>query len=521
MSLATEHPGSFWREDGPAAVVVFLIAVPLCLGIALASGAPLYSGIIAGVVGGLVAGALSGSSLMVSGPAAGLTAIVATGIQQAGSFEAFLAAVVLAGLLQVVMGALRFGIASYYVPTAVIRGMVVAIGVILILKQIPHALGYDVDAMGDETFLQANAENTFSAIWHALRAPERGALIISALSLVVLVAWRRTALRQLRYFPAPLAVVLLGIGLNALFAAVAPGLTLGPTHLVNLPVLGAGEHYLTQIALPDFGAVWRGDTWRLAALLAVVASLESLLSLEATDRLDPYKREVSGNRELVAQGTANVASGLLGGLPIAGVVVRSAANVEAGAISRRSAIGHGVLLLVATLAAPRLLNLVPLAAIAAILLHLGLSLASPRAAREEWALGRTHAVPFTFTVLGIVLTDLLIGILIGLAVGVYYILQDHLKSAPFTEVSPPGAVLRRLRLHDNLNFLHRGAFITMLQEVPDGSRLEIDGRGTVRIDSDVLEVLRNFQETARLRDIDYRLVGIPGVAATTSVGRSE
>ena len=511
MSLATEHPGSFWREDGPAAIVIFLIAVPLCLGIALAAGAPLYSGIIAGVIGALVAGALSGSSLMISGPAAGLTAIVATGITQAGSFEAFLAAVVLAGVLQVGMGALRFGFVSYYVPTAVIRGMIVAIGIILILKQIPHALGYDADAMGDESFVQANAENSFTAIWHALGAPELGAIVISALSLVILVMWRRMPLRQFRYFPAALAVVLLGIGLNALFAAVSPGLHLESSHLVNLPIPGAGENYLTQIALPDFGAMLRADTWRLAALLAVVASLESLLSLEATDRLDPYKREVSGDRELLAQGTANLASGLLGGLPIAGVVVRSAANVEAGAVTRRSAIAHGVLLLVAALAAPRLLNLIPLAAIAAILLHLGLSLASPRAAREEWALGRTHAVPFTCTVLGIVLTDLLIGILIGLAVGVFYILQDHLKSAPFTEVSPAGAVLRRLRLHDNLNFLHRGAFIAMLQEVPAGSRLEIDGRGTVRIDPDVLEVLLNFRETARLRDIDYRLVGIPGI----------
>lgn len=503
-------PTSPWRDDAPAAIVVFLIAVPLCLGIALAAGAPLYSGIIAGVVGALVAGSLSGSSLMISGPAAGLTAIVATGIAQAGSFEAFLTAVVLAGLIQLALGWLRAGFVGYYAPSAVIRGMVTAIGMILILKQIPHILGYDADAMGDETFLQANAENTFSAIWAAVRHPELGAIVIGAVSLLLLVLWRRTPLRNLRFLPGALVVVLVGIGLNAAFATFAPQLVLGPSHLVNLPVLGAGESYLAQIALPDFSALLSAGTWRLALLIAVVASLESLLSLEATDRLDRYKREVSADRELLAQGAANVASGLFGGLPIAGVVVRSAANVEAGALSRRSAILHGVLLLVAALAAPRLLNLIPLAAIAAILLHLGLSLASAKVAREEWALGRSHAIPFAGTVLAIVFTDLLIGLLIGLALGVYFILRDHLKSPPYTEVSPAGAVLRRLRLHDNVNFLHRGAMVEMLQQVKEGSRLEIDGRGTRRIDADVLEVILNFRETARLGRIDYRLVGIPG-----------
>ncbi len=506
--LPLPPPRATWREDVPAAIVIFLIAVPLCLGIALASGAPLMSGIIAGVVGGLVAGALSGSSLMVSGPAAGLAAVVAGGIGDVGTFEAFLTAVVLAGLLQLLLGALRTGFIAYYFPTAVIRGMTAAIGVILILKQIPHALGYDVDAMGDEAFLQANAENTFSAVLHALRAFEPGAVVISLVSLGLLVLWRRTRLRDLRWLPAPLVVVLVGIALNALFPAVAPAYVLEASHLVSLPVLAGSSTFLSEIHLPDFTALARPATWQLAAILAIVASLETLLSLEATDRLDPTKREVSTDRELLAQGTANVASGLLGGLPIAGVVVRSAANVEAGALSRRSAMLHGALLLMAVLAAPRLLNLIPLAAIAAILIHLGLGLANVRVAREEWALGRSHAIPFAVTVAAIVLTDLLVGILIGLTVGVFFILRDHLKSPPFTEVSPKGAVLRRLQLHDNVNFLHRAAVVTELQSVRDGSRLEIDGRATRRIDADVLEVLLNFRETARARSIDYRLVGI-------------
>jgi carbonic anhydrase len=509
VSLARLHPGSHWKSDGPAAVVIFLIAVPLCLGIALASGAPLMSGIVAGVMGGLVAGTLSGSSLMISGPAAGLTVIVASGIQQAGSFEAFLTAVVLAGVIQVALGGIRAGFFGYYVPTAVIRGMVAAIGLILILKQIPHALGYDADAMGDEAFRQANSENTFSAILHALREPMWGAIIIAGISLALLVVWRRTALRKVRYLPAPLVVVVVGIIINALFAQFAPHLALSASHLVNLPSFISGESFFSQLALPDFGVLFSRTTWQLAALLAVVASLESLLSLEATDRLDPYKREVSADRELVAQGFANVASGLFGGLPVAGVVVRSAANVEAGAISRGSAILHAVMILVMVLLMPHVLNLIPLACIAAILLHLGFSLASPRVAREELALGRAHAVPFAATVVAIVLTDLLIGILIGLAFGVYYILRDHLKTPPFTEVSGKGAVLRRLKLHDNLNFLHRGAFIELLQSVPDGSRLELDARDTRRIDPDVLEVLVNFRATAQLRDIDFRLVGIP------------
>jgi MFS superfamily sulfate permease-like transporter len=493
----------------PAAIVTFLIAVPLCLGIALASGAPLSAGIIAGVVGGLVAGGLSGSSLMVSGPAAGLSAIVLGGIQQVG-FEGFLAAVVLAGVIQLGLAYLRAGFIGYYFPTAVIRGMLVGIGLILIFKQIPHALGYDADAMGDDAFLQANAENTFTAIIGAFRHLEWGAVIISALSLALLAVWRRTGLAKLRALPAPLAVVVLGVLMNELFFATAPGLALEPTHLVNLPVPSSLGAYLDELHFPDFGAFADASTWRLATVLAVVASLETLLSLEATDRLDPYKREASTDRELLAQGTGNVISGLLGGLPIAGVVVRSAANVEAGAVTRRATMLQGTLLLVAALLAPRLLNEIPLAAVAAILIHLGARLASPRTAREEFALGRVHSVPFTATVVAIVLTDLLVGIVLGLAVGVYYILRDHLKSPPFTEVSAGGAVLRRLRLHDNVNFLHRAAFVTVLQAVPAGSRLEIDGRSTRRLDSDVLEVILNFRETAKLREIDYRLVGIPG-----------
>lgn len=502
------------KQDVLAALVTFLLAVPLCLGIALTSGAPLFAGVIAGVVGGLVAGGLSGSSLMVSGPAAGLAAIVLGGVEQLG-FEGLLAAVVLAGVIQLGFAAARAGFIGYYFPTAVIRRMVVGIGLLLVFKQVPHALGYDLDAMGDEQFLQGNAENTFTAILGALRHIEFGAVIISLVSLAVLFVWRRDATSARRAFPAPLVVVVLGVLLNELFAAFAPSMQLGVTHLVSLPIPTSFGAYLDALHLPDFGALGSAATWRLGLVLAVVASLETLLSLEAVDRLDPHRREASSDRELLAQGASNIVSGLIGGLPVAGVVARSAANVEAGAVTRRATMMHGGLLLAAVLLAPRVLNLVPLASIAAILIHLGFSLARPATAREEFALGRVHAVPFAVTVVTILLTDLLIGITVGLAVGVYFILRDHTTSPPFTTISPAGAVLRRLQLHDNLNFLHRAAMVTELQAVPDGSRLELDGRRTRRIDPDVLEVILNFRETARLRGIDYRLVGIEGADAPT------
>lgn len=502
-------PPSFWRSDFPAALVTFLVAVPLCLGIALASGAPLFAGLIAGVVGGIVAGGLSGSPLMVTGPAAGLSAIVLGGISQMG-FEPFLAAVVIAGLLQFLLAWLRAGFIAYYFPSSVIRGMLVGIGLILVFKQIPHALGYDADAMGDEAFLQANAENTFSAILGAFRHLEPGAIIISAVSLLVLFGWKRTPWLSLRAVPAPLVVVLLGVLLNETFIASAPGLALGVTHLVNLPVPTSLGGYIEQLHFPAWPAFLLADTWRIALVLAVVASLETLLSLEATDRLDPHKREVPTDRELFAQGAGNVVSGLLGGLPVAGVVVRSAVNIDAGATTHRAAMLQGAFLLTAVLAVPALLNEIPLAAVAAILIHLGASLASPQVFREQRARGRVHAIPFIVTAGAILLTDLLIGILVGLACGVVFILRDHLKSPPFTTVSPPGAVLRRIKLHEHLNFLHRAAVLTELMAVPDGSRLELDGRDTKRIDRDVLEVIINFRETARLRGIDYRLVGIPG-----------
>lgn len=514
----TEHPSNpqsiQWKHDAPASVVVFLVALPLCLGIALASGAPLFSGIIAGIIGGLIVAPLSGSALMVSGPAAGLTAIVLAAITQLGDYRAFLTAVVIGGVIQLGLAALRAGIIGYYFPAAVIKGMLSAIGLVLILKQLPHAVGYDADAMGDESFRQANAENTFSGLAHALDSLEPGAVVIALVSLVLLFGWATTPLAKVKLLPAPLAVVGVGVALNALFASVVPAWVLEPTHLVGLPVPESAGGWLAQFAFPAWGAVTNPVVWRVGLTLGIVASLETLLSLEATDKMDPLKREAPPNRELFAQGVGNTLSGLIGGLPLTGVIVRSAANVTAGARTRWSAILHGGLLLVAVVAIPRLLNLIPLAALAAILLHTGWKLAHPSILRSMIRLGRSQWIPYVITVVAIILTDLLVGIGIGLTVGVFIILRDTLMNPPFTVVSPKGAVLTRWQLHDHVHFLNKAALLNALEALEPGSRLELDCRNTRRIDADALEVIHQFTETAQLRNIDYRLVGAPPRFAT-------
>lgn len=502
-----------WRHDGLASIVVFLVAVPLCLGIALASGAPLFSGIIAGIVGGIVVGALSDSQLLVSGPAAGLTVIVLNAITELGAFEVFLAAVVLAGAMQVLFGILRAGVIGYYFPTAVIKGMLAAIGLLLILKQIPHAVGYDVESMADDAFMQSTGSESLTGLAEAFRHVQWGAALVAGISLPLLFAWGKGPLRALKVIPGPLVVVLLGLAMNEAFKLFAPALVISASHLVSLPVPSGFVDFVGQFTLPQWSAFAMPAVWTTAVVLAVVASLESLLSLQATDEMDPLKREASTDRELLAQGTGNIVSGLIGGLPLTGVIVRSATNIEAGARTRWSGIFHGFLLLLSAFAFAGVLNRVPLAALAAVLLQVGYKLASPQLFRSVVAKGKSYALPFFVTIGAILVTDLLRGILIGLAVGVVIILRDQLKSPPFTEISPPGAVLKRLQLHDHLNFLHKSALQQELDHLPRGSRIELDARRTRRLDPDVLEVLHRFRQTAEERDIDYRLVGVPGTGA--------
>lgn len=498
-----------WKADVPASIVVFLVALPLCLGIALASGAPLFAGIIAGIVGGIVVGAVSQSQLMVSGPAAGLTAIVVSAIASLGSFRAFLVAVVLAGAVQIALGLVGAGVVGYVFPMAVIKGMLAAIGIILILKQLPHAVGYDADYAGDEAFRQANAETTFSSLGSALEKMHPGAVTLAIVSLLLLVVWERTSLRQIKLLPAPLAVVVAATALNAAFAALQPAFTLSGDHLVSLPIPESLASFGALFVTPDWSAIANAETWRIAVTIGIVASLESLLSLSATNRIDPYRREPSTNRELVAQGVGNMASGLIGGLPVTGVIVRSSANVDAGARTKRSTIIHGVLLLCAVAAIPAILNRIPIAPLAVILIYTGFKLAHPKLMKHAWLQGWQQFIPFAVTIAAILMTDLLVGIGVGLAVGLFFVLLEHQRSPAFTEVSAHGSVLLRLRLNETVSFLNKASLATRLEALPPASRVEIDGRNCRRIDHDVLELIREFEETAKLRKIDLRLIDVP------------
>jgi SulP family sulfate permease len=508
-----------WKQDVPASIVVLLVALPLCLGIALASGAPLSSGLLSGVIGGVLVGVLSSSNLMVSGPAAGLTAIVLAGITALGSFPAFLTAVIIGGVLQIVLSVLRAGVIGYYFPSAVIRGMLAGIGVILILKQLPHAVGYDADFEGDESFLQPDGENSFSAIQSAFDAIQPGAALICLVSLAILFTWAAVpALKKIKLLPGPLVVVLAAIGMNFAFGSAAPDWQLDVKHLVQLPLPETARDLLSFFIFPDFSALTNPETWRVGVTLAIVASLETLLSLEATDKLDPYKRESDTNRELLAQGIGNTVAGFIGALPITGVIVRSAANIGAGGRTRWSAILHGLLLLIAVITIPKMLNYIPLAALAAILLHTGWKLAAPALWKQSYQQGMQQFIPFAVTVVAIVLTDLLIGIAVGMLVGLSFILTEYLRQPALSRVSSPDAVLQRFRLPDQATFLSKANIEQTLDALPPGSRIEIDGRNTKRFDHDVLEILHDFRTTAELREIDYRLVGVPELTGPSSSG---
>jgi len=453
---------------------------------------------------------------MVTAPAAGIVSVTLGAVATLGSYRGMLAALVVAGGLQLLLGIVGAGTLSYLVPLAVIKGMLAAIGLILILKQIPHALGYSVDFLGDESFRQLNDENTFTTLISALERVHPGATVITALSLLVLIGWSITT-RLRRWIPGPLVVVVLSIALNAVFGAWRPTWQLTGSQLVTLPAFGAWSGLLAVVQAPDWSVLARGDAWRVAISLGVVASLESLLCLSGTSRIDPYRREPSANRELLAQGVGNAVSGLVGGLPLSGVVVRSAVNVSAGAQSKAAVMMHAVLLLLAVLAAPALINLIPISALAAILLYTGWKLVHPSFLQHAWKQGWRRFTPFLVTMLAILLTDLLVGIAIGLIVGFAFVLIDHQRARGYTVVSPKGAVLTRLRLNDPVTFLHKATLAATLEALPEGSRIELDGRFSRHIDPDVLELIHEFKETARSRRIDYRLVGIPDASIMPSL----
>ncbi|MGE0588938.1 MAG: SulP family inorganic anion transporter [Cyclobacteriaceae bacterium] len=515
MSEANKSKGFFshLKNDLPASVVVFFVALPLCLGIALASGAPLFSGIIAGVVGGIVVGLLSNSSLGVSGPAAGLTVIVLSSIEQLGTFEAFLLAVVIAGIFQIILGVLKAGIIGYYFPSSVIKGMLTAIGVIIILKQIPHAFGYDADYEGDLSFLQADGENTFSELVAMLDAVSPGAIFISLISLAILLLWDIVLSKKHQFFKliqGPLVAVAIGIVYQIVMSNMFPELAIEEKHLVSVPMADNVTQFLGQFRSPDFSMIMNSEIWIIALTIAIVASLESLLSVEATDALDPHKRVTDTNRELIAQGSGNLLSGLIGGLPVTQVIIRSTVNIQSGGKTKASAVIHGVFLLICVAVIPHVLNMIPLAVLASILLVVGFKLVNPESIKAIYRKGLSQFLPFAFTVLGVVITDLLVGILIGLSVSIVIILRRSLQNSHFLNMENyEGNNHIKMTLAEEVYFMNKGAILSELNKVPDNSQLTIDMSRSVSIDYDVLEIISNFKETAKSKNISLTVIDGP------------
>lgn len=502
---------SYFKTDILSGMVVFLVALPLCLGIALASGAPLFAGIISGVIGGIVVGILSGSQLSVSGPAAGLTAIILAAITHLGSYEIFLLAVVLAGALQILLGLVKAGTLSNYFPSNVIEGMLTAIGIIIILKQLPHAVGYDADNEGDFFFIEKDTHhNTFSALIDAINYSHLGAIIVCVVSLIILIAFNKVAfLKNLKVVPGALVAVVAGVILNEIFKSTGSNLAISQEHLVNLPIPQSFDDLFGQFKFPNFGAVTNPEVWVTALTIAVVASIETLLCIEAADKLDPLKRYSNSNRELFAQGSGNILSGLIGGIPMTSVIVRTSANVNSGGRTRTAAIAHGVFLLLAVLAIPTLLNKIPLACLAAILLMIGYKLASPSVFKHAWHSGLYQFTPFIVTVLAVVFTDLLKGVAVGLIVSVFYILRANLKLAYFVKKSAhhKGETVT-MHLAQEVSFLNKAAIKKTLYEMPENSHIIIDASGTFYIDHDVLQLIRDYVDAgSKDRNVQVTLTG--------------
>lgn len=503
------------KNDLPSSVVVFFVALPLCLGIALASGAPLFSGLIAGIVGGIVVASISGSKLGVSGPAAGLAAIVLAAIATLGDYETFLVAVVIAGVLQLVFGILKAGVIGYYFPSSVIKGMLTGIGIIIILKQIPHFIGYDADPEGDFAFFQIDGETSISEIFKAFSNIIPGAAIVGIVSLVILIVWDNILAKKSKIFKiiqGPFVVVVVGV----VFYLLTKGhsvFSIGNTHLVNVPIPENANDFINQFTFPKFSAILNTDVWIVAFTIALVASIETLLSVEATDKLDPEKNVTPTNRELIAQGTGNVISGLIGGLPITQVIVRSSANIQSGGKTKMSAIIHGFLLLISVIIIPTILNMIPLAVLAAVLLVVGYKLAKPSLFKTMWQLGWKQFVPFIITILGIVFKDLLFGVGLGLFVGILIILVKSYQNSHFLhkegENIPDGYL--KMTLAEEVTFINKGAILKELDSIPENYTLEIDVRRTRYLDYDVIEILEDFAIKAKNRNIKIVLISDRGV----------
>lgn len=512
---------SYLKNDLPAGLVVFLVALPLCLGVALAStGNPelLFSGIIAGVVGGIVVGWLSGSALGVSGPAAGLVVIIFAAIESLGSYEAFLLAVVFAGLLQLLMGYLKAGIIGYYFPSSVIKGMLAAIGIILILKEIPHALGFDEDQMRNMVLIESADANIFTEMRNALIYSSPGAIAITLLSLVVLLIFdtkRVKAMGFVKFLPGALVVVILGVLFNQIFGFVMPEWKLNDAHLVTLPVASSIQSFWGFFHQPDFSSWANPQVYVVGVTIAIVASIETLLSVEATDKLDPYKRLTDANRELRAQGVGNLVAGLLGGLPITQVIVRSSANIDSGGRSKYSTITHGIILLLAVIFLPKFLNYIPLASLAAILLMIGYKLAKPTLFKQMYQADKAEFFVFVTTILAIVTTDLLKGIGIGLLIALFHILRRNYQNAAnmVQEGGTDEKPVFRLILSQEATILNKASISRSLDALPPNAEITIDGSKSFYISADVIEIIHEFKNfNAPEKNIKVQLLGIRDMA---------
>ena len=500
------------RHDLAAGLSVFLVALPLCLGIAMASGAPLYAGLLSGIIGGLVVATISGSSLAVSGPAAGLTTLIAASIISFGDYRIFLLTIVIAGLFQLILGILKLGAIANFFPSAVIKGMLAAIGIILISKQIPLALGYDKPDFWTSGFLELfTSKNLTGNITEFSHHITLTAILITVISLLIMILMQQPFAKKLKVIPAPLLVVIFGIGINLLTTAVSPDIALKPTQLVNIP-----SNIFASITFPDFSKLFSSaEIWKNGAIIGLLATLETLLCIEAIDKLDIHNRITPVNRELVAQGIGNIACGLLGAIPLTAVVVRGAANVDAGGRTKMSAITHGAFLLLAVLLIPFVLNQIPYASLSAILLFTGYNLAKPKLFRNLWALGWKQFLPFLITIIIILLTDLLIGIFIGLLLSIYFIIQNNFKAEyKITRTKINGIETDLIKLNSNVTFLNKVKLKKVLDEIPEYAVLTIDGSESNFIDYDILEIISEFHNKAHDRHIELHLTGIEKVNVT-------
>lgn len=508
------------KSDLPASIVVFFVALPLCLGIALASGAPLFSGLIAGIIGGIVVGSLSGSQIGVSGPAAGLAAIVLTAIGTLGGFENFLVAVVLGGLIQILFSILKAGVIAYYFPSSVIKGMLTGIGIIIILKQIPHFFGYSENTEGNFAFFQVDGENTFTEIINSLNYISPGATIVAIVALAILLLWDKVLSKKSKIFQlvqGPLVAVVVGI-LFYVFTKDNATFAISQKLLVSVPIPESVESLGTLLSFPNFGVIGNSEIWITAFTIALVASLETLLCVEATDKLDPHKRTTPTNKELFAQGVGNSISGLLGGLPVTQVIVRSSANIQSGGRTKASAIIHGFFLLISVILIPRLLNMIPLSVLAAILFIVGYKLAKPALFKKMYVLGWKQFVPFVVTVFGIVFTDLLIGIGLGLMVGVVVILLKSYQNSHFLHIEDKsnGKHKIKMTLAEEVTFFNKGAILKELDSLPNDTYLELSLLNTRYLDNDIIEILDDFAFKAKERNIDIKLISKRGVEENPS-----